>query len=261
MTQSQRTLRVKAVGVDAVVSLPAGLEARIRDEWADLGLEAFQDVSTARVQVRINDMAGEAADPLAVGLADLTRAVIDASPCVCIHAAVVSSTNAVLAFPGASGLGKSTLTAALVRQGFAYVSDEALALDPVSLSVCRFSRPLALDSNSWSVLSFDGPPPLPGAEAFVRASSLGRLEETDRPLTDVVVARREPGTMQLVPSRRSAAVVVLVQRSFNHFRAPRDTFRTVVAAVRECRVWQATYSDAPAFARMLADQFDVSTAR
>lgn len=243
------------------MSLPPELEERVRDEWRDLGpLESPEDTTGAGPFAEINlGDSGGVSDPLAIGLADLTRMLIDRSPHTCVHAAVVSSATSVIAFPGASGLGKSTLAAAVVRAGFRYLSDEALAIDPESLTVAPFARPLALDANSWALLSLASAPPPEGQEGFVRATRLGQLDHERRGLTDIVLVERADGPMRLTPTSRSGAVSVLVERSFNHYRAPLETFRTVVRVVRGCRVWSGTYSDAPSFAELLADQFGVAT--
>ncbi len=47
--------------------------------------------------------------------------------------------------------GKTTLTAALVRDGFGYLSDEVAAIDPDSLVVRAYPKSLSLDPGSWAV--------------------------------------------------------------------------------------------------------------
>ena len=41
----------------------------------------------------------------------------------------------IVAFPASMNSGKSTLVAALVRAGYAYVTDETVAVDPTTLAV------------------------------------------------------------------------------------------------------------------------------
>ena len=50
---------------------------------------------------------------------------------------------------GPSGSGKSTLTALLAARGLAYVTDETLSLDPQTLQITAFRKPLSLKQGSW----------------------------------------------------------------------------------------------------------------
>jgi hypothetical protein len=62
-----------------------------------------------------------------------------------LHAAAVARPDGgCLVLCGASGSGKSTLTAALVAGGLGYVTDETVCLDPVSLRITPFRKPLSL---------------------------------------------------------------------------------------------------------------------
>jgi hypothetical protein len=49
--------------------------------------------------------------------------------------------------------GKTTLTAGLLRAGFGYLTDEAIAIDPASLVITPFPKPLSVDAGSWGVLA------------------------------------------------------------------------------------------------------------
>ncbi len=62
-----------------------------------------------------------------------------------VHAGGVERGGQVVAIAGQSGRGKSTLTAALVQRGFAYLTDELLAVDPTTRSVLPYAKPLDLD--------------------------------------------------------------------------------------------------------------------
>jgi hypothetical protein len=70
-----------------------------------------------------------------------------------IHAgAVVSPQGGAILLPGASGSGKTTLVAALVAEGFDYLSDEAAAIDPVTRLVHPFPKALSLKQGSLDLL-------------------------------------------------------------------------------------------------------------
>lgn len=193
------------------------------------------------------------AESPAVALAELTTLAVRHSDLLCLHAAVVASPRGLLVVPGASGLGKTTLAAALVRAGFGYVSDEVLALDRRTGRATAFPRPLGLDAAAWPVLGLPGDPPPPGTERLLPPGVFGQVAADGGPVSDIVLAQRRPGPVEFEPATsRGAAVVALLDRSFNHFRDPPGSFRATVALARTARVWQAGYESAPELADVLA---------
>jgi hypothetical protein len=188
-------------------------------------------------------------------LAGLTRLAVDHSPRLCIHAGVVSAAGGSIVVPGASGLGKSTLTAALVQAGFGYLSDEVLAVPRTGGEPAPFARPISLAAESWATLGLDpARRPAAGDERLIAAESLGRLGEPG-PVRHILLAGRRPGAPELVPVSRGAAVPALLSRSFNHFRDPAGSFQAVVNLVRQAQVWTAGYQEAPALAELLAQRW------
>lgn len=77
-----------------------------------------------------------------VGAVELTAAACSPDY-VAIHAGVVAYLGRTVLLPGRSFAGKSTLTAALVRRGAEYFSDEYALLRPDGL-VCPYPRPLGM---------------------------------------------------------------------------------------------------------------------
>ena len=59
---------------------------------------------------------------------------------------------------GASGAGKTTLTTALVQSGLAYVTDETVCLDPDTLVIEPFTKPLTVKPGSQELLAHLKPP-------------------------------------------------------------------------------------------------------
>lgn len=125
------------------------VEAECRDLLADL----VTDESDVRVAVeqRVTLVPDEpAADVYTALVATLNYAVIggrggDLMP----HAGAVSTAaGAVAVLCAPSGSGKSTLTAALVRRGLSYLTDETTVIDPHSLRVVPFRKPLSLKEGS-----------------------------------------------------------------------------------------------------------------
>ena len=220
----------------AVIAVPA--------EFADIFVD-FPRVDAAAAA------AVQARSP-ADALVELTRLGIDHSPLLCIHAGVVSGPDGLVVIPGQSGLGKTTLVAALVRSGFGYVSDEALAIDRSTGDATAFPRPLSVNADVWQLFANEaGDPPEAGHEGLIAATALGRVDAAGGRVSDILLARR-PAAPMLEQTRRGDAVTALLRHSFNHFVDAPASFRAAVAVVRGARVWQACYTDAPDLAAQLA---------
>ncbi len=101
-----------------------------------------------------------------------------------VHAAVLSlpGQGAVL-LPGEAGAGKSSLTVALARAGFGYLSDELAAIDPVTRRVHPYSKALTLKAGSYDLfpdLLAAAPPAPPGArQRHLTAADLGTALVTE----------------------------------------------------------------------------------
>jgi hypothetical protein len=102
-----------------------------------------------------------AGNPLTALLGDVTiRAITAAGGNLLLHAGAVAAPDGSCTLVcGASGSGKSTLTAGLVRSGLAYVTDETVCLDPQTLRITPFRRPLSVKPGSQTVLSRLRPEP------------------------------------------------------------------------------------------------------
>ena len=71
-----------------------------------------------------------------------------------IHAgAVASPSGDAIIIPGDSGSGKTTLVAGLIRKGFAYLTDEAAAIDPVGRQLYPYPRALTLKRGSFPLFA------------------------------------------------------------------------------------------------------------
>ena len=69
------------------------------------------------------------------------------------HAGAVSRAGKTLLLPGHSGVGKSTLSAYLVRHGFTYLGDDLIALGEADWSVRPLPTCLSLKSGAWPILT------------------------------------------------------------------------------------------------------------
>lgn len=82
-----------------------------------------------------------------------------------LHSGAVADANgATTLLCGPSGSGKSTLTAALVQRDGGYVTDETTCLDPLSLRITPFRKPVSLKPGSFAAMAHLGPEPGSTAE-------------------------------------------------------------------------------------------------
>jgi hypothetical protein len=180
-------------------------------------------------------------------MADINRHVIDAFDGFAVHAGVVALAGDVLAFPGASGTGKSTLTAACLDAGFAYVSDEALCVDHGTGAVIAYPRPIALSPDGWRLARSGGVPSGgvdAGAEVLLTAAKLDvPVARKTLRLAHVAQPTRSEGAARLVPLPRSRALVSLMEMSFNHYKQPEASFRVASRLAEQARAWRLEYSD------------------
>jgi hypothetical protein len=125
-----------------------------------------------------------AENPLTAMLGDITiKAIRAAGGNLLLHAGAVAAPSGGCALLcGASGSGKSTLTAGLVRSGLAYVTDETVCLEPATLRITPFQRPLSVKSGSHSVLAQLRPASPYGGNWVVAPASLGGVSLPTEPL-------------------------------------------------------------------------------
>jgi hypothetical protein len=187
----------------------------------------------------------------------LNSVAMELTPQLAVHAGVVRYGDVVLAFPAKSGVGKSTMTGACLRQGFEYVSDEALCLDYDDGLVHPYPRPIGLSAASAGLLAVTGCQA--DDDLLVEARDLGAASATvdERPrLTHLVLLNRiGRGAASLAPAPRHEAIEAVLRTSFNHFQRPADALRLVAATVAASHVHTLTYASAPDAAMLLAQTF------
>lgn len=191
-------------------------------------------------------------DAIRITSAELNRHVISRYRGLSFHAGVVASPSGVIAFPGESGVGKTTLVAAVASAGLRYVSDEALCVDSVTLRVIPYPRPLAL--GPWAMqhlgIGFDN-----RIEEIVEPNRFAPVAMDERlPISHVVSFRRRPGPSRLTPLPRSNTVTALLANSFNHYKDPPGTFDVVTQLARQSESWLLEYEDAFDAAGLLTDR-------
>lgn len=72
---------------------------------------------------------------------------------VAVHGAVVHDGSRCVILAGPSGIGKSTLTAALIKQGFGYYTDEVAILHRETLRVLPLQAGLRVKEGAWDVVA------------------------------------------------------------------------------------------------------------
>jgi hypothetical protein len=200
------------------------------------------------------------ADPVrAVGqlLAELNAAALEAADCLAVHAGAVSSGGRVVAFPGPSGIGKSTLTACCLRAGMEYVSDEALCLSWDTGAVIGYPRAVAL--SRWSAAELGLPAPSTVEEVLATAADLGAtVAAGPLVLAHVVLVERTGGrtTSVLHRAARGDAVAELLRRSFTHWRRPDRAFALAHEVMRQAQAWRLALGDLPSAAALVGTLLD-----
>jgi hypothetical protein len=176
-------------------------------------------------------------------ISQLTAAAIDGFAGFAVHAGVVARDECAVVMAAASGVGKSTLTAACLQRGFDYLSDEALCIEPGRRDAVPFAKPLALGVESARLLGL-GRERL-DTKDLVPASFLGaRIAGGPVPIGHVVsLVRTGDGRSAPIEVDRSTAVSTLLGMSFNAHRNQEQAMATAAAVARGARSWQLDVDD------------------
>ena len=138
----------------------------------------------------------------------INRQVIDWSHHrLILHAAAVAIGGRVVLLPAAMESGKTTLSTGLLDRGASYLTDEAAAIDDVTLTVEGFPKPLSIDPGSWSVLAHHEPRVPPSLAAYhqeqwqVQPASFVTVERTG-PLGAILFPTFERGARSRIEPLR-----------------------------------------------------------
>ena len=208
---------------------------------------------------------GKAVPPV-LSASDVTRSIVWAvqqdairrtSSLLLLHASVAALGASAVALPAPMDSGKTTLVAGLVRSGFSYVSDEVLAIDPLTGLVRPFQKALRLEPPSWPL--FPGllqslPAEMRTAEEdtpyhYVSAEALrpGAIEgQTPVSLRWVVFPSYVAGsTTRMEPISRAEALVALVDNSYNFKRFKAEGVRVLAQVLRDADCYRLRIGDLP----------------
>ena len=142
---------------------------------------------------------------------------------VILHAAGVAREGVGCVLPAASECGKTTLAAGLVQRGFKYLTDEAVAVNPETMTLHAFPKALSIDRGSWTVLPDLEPEPTsllrtyPPEQWHVPASDIrdNALASTATPKVVISPRYREGAKTEITPVKRSDMVVRLATLTFD----------------------------------------------
>jgi hypothetical protein len=186
------------------------------------------------------------------------RARASSDRALLLHAAAAELAGDVVVLPGVSGAGKSTLVAALVGDGFRYLSDEIAAIDLTTLVVAPYPKPLSLDERSFELLralrSAARSHPVPGERLVAPDEIPGAAiaPAGGRPRLLLFLSRNSRSYLRGIS--RAQAVVALAPHTSNFEALGREALASVAAFVRACRCYElhvGAPDDAAALVRRL----------
>jgi hypothetical protein len=234
-----KTITVEVLSTAVGVTAPPPLLAELQAALADLEAASSADRELAlipgergfdlREEGRIIRRGVDPAIAATTLIWRLNAIAGESSGHVLIHGACVAGPlgGAVL-LPAGKGAGKSTLTAACVRAGLAYVSDELVALDCRTGTITPYRKPVALDG-----------------ERLVPASSLGRVETQPPTPTAIVFPRYEAGAaVSEAPLDPGWTLVALAAHTTNLAALRSTGFAWLAGLALTCPARQLTHGDA-----------------
>lgn len=149
-----------------------------------------------------------------------------------VHAGVVSRNGRAVAFPGKSGVGKSTLVGACVQVGWEYVSDEALSFDPDTIEVVPYPKPIWMDWRATRSMGIDDSTLTVTPERYkypVMPEDLGgSIAEGPIRLGALILIERSEGAARLEPLRSAELVTLLLKNTFKRAAHPERNFTAAV---------------------------------
>ena len=206
--------------------------------------------------VRDGELVAQAERPgVAVGwlVWDVNRAAAEAGRGhLLFHAAGLQHGGAGILVPGASGSGKSTLAAGLVRAGFAYLSDELVALELDGGRLLPYAKPIAVKPGSSDALRDMRTPAVGDADDHYADEEclIAVGDDVCRPVGApcvpelVVVPRYQPGhATQLTSLSETEAFVALAVNAVNFVEHGTEAARALGELVARCECVALAMSD------------------
>lgn len=186
-----------------------------------------------------------------------------------IHAAVVAHNNKAIVLPARSGGGKTTLIAALLKSHFRYLTDEIGVIDPHTLKVHPFPKPLNIKIGSLSLFEDFGPEMevIKKNEiniedkihhVLVKRSSIHPVDNP-LPVGDIIFVEYDPrGKSRLTPISRANAIFELARCSFNQYRFKGKGIDILDGLVRGCECYELKFTEIGKGVNLIRERFGVT---
>lgn len=173
-----------------------------------------------------------------------------------LHAAVLERAGRALILPGDPGAGKSTLTAALMLDGWRLLSDELTLIDRRDGLLYGLARPVSLKNASIDVIRAHAPSAVlgdvardthKGTVSHLRPTpqSVDRVGEPARPAWIVFPRWRERVPARLTPHPKSAAFLHLASHAFNYSLLGDLGFGLTARLMDAASCWDFEYGHLP----------------
>ncbi len=180
---------------------------------------------------------------------------------VLIHAAAVELQGIGVLLPAPAESGKTTLAAGLVMSGFRYLTDEAAAIDPLTLQLLPYPKALSVDPGSWGVLAELRPQvdatlePYLGSQWHVPPEAI-RPDAVAPPCAPrlVIAPRYEEGaSTSLEPISGADGLGVLAGNAFNLGAHGARGLQVLAAVAGACRCYRLTVGDLDEACRLVTE--------
>jgi hypothetical protein len=241
------TLVVEVLGTAVGIAAPEPVLAQLRESLADLEPAAATDRELALEPREDGLDLLDGGQVIRRGVApDLGAATVvwrlnaiarESTVHVLLHGTCVAGPRAGgVLLVGGSGVGKSTLAAACVGAGLAYLSDEVVAIDARTGLVAPYAKPLSLDG-----------------ERLVPASALGCVASTAVAPVALVFPRYRPGAdTSVVRLDPTWAFAALASHATNLAVLRRTAVARLAGLALACPAFQITHADAGQAAPIVA---------
>jgi len=161
-----------------------------------------------------------------------------------LHAAAFQREAVTLLCPAASGSGKSTLAAAMVRDGWTYLSDEAVEVDDRTGDLIPYPKPITLDPGAQHLFPEVQPITADTVSWYVDPQAWGeRPAYSPSPPTAVVLPCFSAGSdLSIDDLPPGQAFMALAPTTFQFRRGPERNMRVLGRLVRGTPVFRLTYA-------------------
>ena len=174
-----------------------------------------------------------------------------------VHAAAAVRSGVTVLMPAPQESGKTTTVAGLVRAGFGYLSDEAVAIDRNSLLPRAYPKPLSIDSGSWDILAELRPrysDQMVGQWQVPATSIRGDALAEPAPIRFVVIpAYERDADTRLERMSRPETLVALADSTFHFWDAPQRNLDILAGMLHSTSCFRLTLSDLNHGIRLVED--------